>query len=122
VQLRVNYEINRQLQRDSGLSLADYHVMNAFGGFDIPRRNRRYTDHDHQWRRCSSFLKAVRRGDSFNAKARTGGATSRTRLHHSIAIGQSKPKTTLTTPCHRVPPGSVWVRQNHQPTTTPIPV
>jgi DNA-binding MarR family transcriptional regulator len=29
VQLRMNYEINRQLQRDSGLSLADYHVMNA---------------------------------------------------------------------------------------------
>jgi hypothetical protein len=25
VQLRMNYEINRQLQRDSGLSLADYH-------------------------------------------------------------------------------------------------
>src|ERR1700752_5468430 len=29
VKLRMNYEINRQLQRDSGLSLADYHVMNA---------------------------------------------------------------------------------------------
>src|ERR1700755_2854491 len=29
VQLRMNHEINRQLQRDSGLSLADYHVMNA---------------------------------------------------------------------------------------------
>lgn len=29
VQLRMQYEINRQLQRDSGLSLADYHVMNA---------------------------------------------------------------------------------------------
>ena len=29
VQLRMNYEINRQLQRDSGLSLADYHVINA---------------------------------------------------------------------------------------------
>lgn len=29
VQLRMNYEINRQLQRDSGLSLAEYHVMNA---------------------------------------------------------------------------------------------
>jgi DNA-binding MarR family transcriptional regulator len=29
VQLRMNYEINRQLQRDSDLSLADYHVMNA---------------------------------------------------------------------------------------------
>jgi DNA-binding MarR family transcriptional regulator len=29
VQLRMNYEINRQLQRDSGLSLADYHVLNA---------------------------------------------------------------------------------------------
>ncbi|MGB8406727.1 MAG: MarR family winged helix-turn-helix transcriptional regulator [Mycobacterium sp.] len=28
VQLRMNYEINNQLQRDSGLSLADYHVMN----------------------------------------------------------------------------------------------
>jgi len=29
VQLRMNYEINRQLQRDSGLSLADFHVLNA---------------------------------------------------------------------------------------------
>lgn len=29
VQLQMNYEINRQLQRDSDLSLADYHVMNA---------------------------------------------------------------------------------------------
>ena len=29
VQLRMNHEINRQLQRDSDLSLADYHVMNA---------------------------------------------------------------------------------------------
>jgi DNA-binding MarR family transcriptional regulator len=29
VQLRMNYEINRQLQLDSDLSLADYHVLNA---------------------------------------------------------------------------------------------
>jgi DNA-binding MarR family transcriptional regulator len=29
VQLRMNYEINRQLQRDSDLSLANYHVLNA---------------------------------------------------------------------------------------------
>jgi DNA-binding MarR family transcriptional regulator len=29
VQLRINYEINRQLQRDSDLSLADFHVLNA---------------------------------------------------------------------------------------------
>src|SRR3954468_13110225 len=29
VQLRMNYEINRQLQRDSDLSLADYHVLCA---------------------------------------------------------------------------------------------
>jgi DNA-binding MarR family transcriptional regulator len=29
VQLRMNYEINRQLQRDSDLSLADYHVLRA---------------------------------------------------------------------------------------------
>src|SRR4030081_3336680 len=29
VQLRMNYEINRHLQRDSELSLADYHVLNA---------------------------------------------------------------------------------------------
>ena len=28
VQLRMNYEMNRQLQRDSGLSLAHYHVLN----------------------------------------------------------------------------------------------
>ena len=29
VQMRMNYEMNRQLQSDSGLSLADYHVLNA---------------------------------------------------------------------------------------------
>lgn len=29
VNLRLTYEMNRQLQRDSGLSLADYHVLNA---------------------------------------------------------------------------------------------
>jgi DNA-binding MarR family transcriptional regulator len=29
VQLRMNYEINSQLQRDSDLSLPDYHVLNA---------------------------------------------------------------------------------------------
>jgi DNA-binding MarR family transcriptional regulator len=29
VQLRMNYEMNRQLQSDSDLSLADYHVLNA---------------------------------------------------------------------------------------------
>src|ERR1700753_10376 len=29
VQLRMNYEINRQLRRDSGLSVSDYHVLDA---------------------------------------------------------------------------------------------
>jgi DNA-binding MarR family transcriptional regulator len=29
VQMRMNYEMNRQLQTDSDLSLADYHVLNA---------------------------------------------------------------------------------------------
>jgi DNA-binding MarR family transcriptional regulator len=29
VQMRMNYEMNRQLQADSDLSLADYHVLNA---------------------------------------------------------------------------------------------
>jgi DNA-binding MarR family transcriptional regulator len=29
VQLRLNYEMNRQLQNDYGLSLADYHVLSA---------------------------------------------------------------------------------------------
>nr|WP_197283789.1 MarR family winged helix-turn-helix transcriptional regulator [Mycobacterium sp. Marseille-P9652] len=32
VQLRMNYEMNRQLQADSGLSLADYDVLVALGG------------------------------------------------------------------------------------------
>ena len=32
VQLRMNYEMNRQLQSDSDLSLADYHVLNALTG------------------------------------------------------------------------------------------
>ena len=29
VQMRMNYEMNRQLQSDNDLSLADYHVLNA---------------------------------------------------------------------------------------------
>ena len=29
VQMRLNYEMNRQLQSDTDLSLADYHVLNA---------------------------------------------------------------------------------------------
>jgi DNA-binding MarR family transcriptional regulator len=29
VQMRINYEINRHLQSDNDLSLADYHVLNA---------------------------------------------------------------------------------------------
>lgn len=32
VQLRMGYEMNRQLQADSGLSLADYHVLVALSG------------------------------------------------------------------------------------------
>jgi DNA-binding MarR family transcriptional regulator len=32
VQLRINYEMNRQLQADSGLSLADYDVLVALSG------------------------------------------------------------------------------------------
>ncbi|WP_338044415.1 MarR family winged helix-turn-helix transcriptional regulator [Mycolicibacterium neoaurum] len=32
VQLRMDYEMNRQLQADSGLSLSDYHVLVALSG------------------------------------------------------------------------------------------
>src|SRR4030081_1898549 len=42
VQLRMNYEINRQLQRDSGLSLADYHVLNALS--NAPNHKLQITD------------------------------------------------------------------------------
>jgi DNA-binding MarR family transcriptional regulator len=42
VQLRMNYEINRQLQRDSGLSLADYHVLNALS--NAPDHKMQITD------------------------------------------------------------------------------
>jgi DNA-binding MarR family transcriptional regulator len=42
VQLRMNYEINRQLQRDNGLSLADYHVLNALS--NAPDHKMRMTD------------------------------------------------------------------------------
>ena len=42
VQLRMNHEINRQLQRDSGLSLADYHVLNALS--NAPDRKLQITD------------------------------------------------------------------------------
>jgi DNA-binding MarR family transcriptional regulator len=34
VVLRLNYEMNRQLQTESGLSLPDYHVLNALGDSD----------------------------------------------------------------------------------------
>jgi len=42
VQLRMNYEINRQLQRDNGLSLADYHVLNALS--NAPDHKMQLTD------------------------------------------------------------------------------
>src|ERR1700733_1778543 len=42
VQLRMNYEINRQLQRDSGLSLSDYHVLNALS--NAPEHKLQVTD------------------------------------------------------------------------------
>jgi DNA-binding MarR family transcriptional regulator len=42
VQLRMNYEINRQLQRDSDLSLADYHVLNALSS--APEHRLQLTD------------------------------------------------------------------------------
>src|ERR1700761_9666148 len=42
VQLRMNYEINRQLQRDSGLSLSDYHVLNALSS--APEQRLQVTD------------------------------------------------------------------------------
>jgi DNA-binding MarR family transcriptional regulator len=32
LQLRMTYEMNRQLQADSAVSLADYHVLNALAG------------------------------------------------------------------------------------------
>ena len=42
VQLRMNYEINRQLQRDSDLSLSDYHVLNALS--NAPEHKLQVTD------------------------------------------------------------------------------
>ncbi|MCW2663397.1 MAG: transcriptional regulator, partial [Mycobacterium sp.] len=42
VQLRMNHEINRQLQRDSDLSLSDYHVLNALSG--APEHKLQVTD------------------------------------------------------------------------------
>src|SRR6201993_2906812 len=42
VQLRMNYQINRQLQRDSGLSLSDYHVLNALSS--APEHKLQVTD------------------------------------------------------------------------------
>jgi len=38
----MNYEINRQLQRDSGLSLSDYHVLNALS--NAPEQKLQVTD------------------------------------------------------------------------------
>jgi DNA-binding MarR family transcriptional regulator len=42
VQLRMNYEINRQLQRDNDLSLSDYHVLNALS--NAPEHKMQVTD------------------------------------------------------------------------------
>ena len=42
VQLRMNYEINSQLQRDSDLSLPDYHVLNALSS--APEHKMQVTD------------------------------------------------------------------------------
>src|ERR1700743_2910455 len=42
VQLQMNYEINRQLQRDSDLSLSDYHVLNALT--NSPEQRMQVTD------------------------------------------------------------------------------
>ncbi|GAA0598369.1 winged helix-turn-helix transcriptional regulator [Kribbella sandramycini] len=39
VQLRLNYEINRQLQTDSGLSLTDYDVLTALSTADDSRKS-----------------------------------------------------------------------------------
>jgi DNA-binding MarR family transcriptional regulator len=37
IQLRLNYEMQRQLQDESGLSLADYHVLSAISGMATGR-------------------------------------------------------------------------------------
>ncbi|HVQ48953.1 MAG TPA: MarR family winged helix-turn-helix transcriptional regulator [Mycobacterium sp.] len=42
VQMRLNYEMNRQLQSDSDLSLADYHVLNALT--DAPKGRLQVSD------------------------------------------------------------------------------
>src|ERR1700677_2880620 len=42
VQLRMNYEINSQLQRDSDLSLPDYHVLHALSS--APEHKMHVTD------------------------------------------------------------------------------
>jgi DNA-binding MarR family transcriptional regulator len=42
VMLRLSYEMNRQLQADSGVSLADYHVLNALA--DSPGGRLRLSD------------------------------------------------------------------------------
>ena len=42
VQLRMNYEVNRELQRDCGLSLSDYHVLNALS--NAPDHRMQVTD------------------------------------------------------------------------------
>ena len=42
VQLRLNYEMHRQLQEESGLSLADYHILSAVS--DAPARRVQLSD------------------------------------------------------------------------------
>jgi DNA-binding MarR family transcriptional regulator len=42
IQLRINYEMHRQLQNDAGLSLADYHILSAIS--DAPGQRVQLSD------------------------------------------------------------------------------
>jgi hypothetical protein len=78
VQMRMNYEMNRQLQSDSDLSLADYHVLNALT--DAPGGRRQVSD-----------LAALIGWDGAACRVSCGGyvsAASQSGLHQSTTAGQ----------------------------------
>jgi len=96
VQLRMNYEMNRRLQIDSGLSLADYHVLVALS--DAPEGRMQITDLaaqigwersrvSHQLRRMGERGLTERRPSTVGGRATDALLTKRGR----DAISQAAP-------------------------------
>jgi DNA-binding MarR family transcriptional regulator len=118
VQMRLNYEMNRQLQSDSGLSLADYHVLNALT--DAPDGRLQVSDlaaligwersrASHQLRRLCERGLAERIRSEVDGRATDATLTKAGReamaaaAHRSLRRWNTSASTsTSTAPCHRL--------------------